>query len=343
MVISYLEKAIKKGIKIQLITKKLKENEREEFLHIVASPFVTHGTHEKPGVMLYTSNLATAVCFPNQEGRFTFTGFTSKSTWAINWSKELFERSWQDSMQSINLPFSDEAEQHIIVYGQDNPNYDHRAVQDAVNNFREVTLSGVFNFGSKWVTISKSCNLRGEGVEKGIPLTKIYKSGWQIPFTSEDRLILVKGKGIEVSIENIHFTDFNGVCVEANEGASFTFKRNRITLETGFSRGRRHPYGDMVIGLLVGNWDGPTPGRSTFQKGVEIAENYLDFALSHLRGGYLSHQNKWDDPAYYPDLSEEYYIGAGCARASSMLNFLGTVELHSSIFSLVKSSGTIMN
>lgn len=310
-IISSIDNAIKRGVTIKIISKELESTEREKLAHIFASPKVSLRTIDTPGVMLIVSNLKTAISFPNMQNRFTYHGFISKNVWALNWSKELFQKLWQQAAQKSHLMNKLDEEKKIQVIGHNDPNYDLRAVQDAVDNFYEVSLFGVFNFGNKGVKITKDCIVKGIGNENGVPSTKIYKTGWQIPFTSEERLILIKGKDISVSIENIHFSDFNGICVEANEGHFFSFKRNRITLETGFSRGRRHPYGDIVVGVFIGNWAGPVSGQKTFPGGVEIKENYLDFATSYRRGGYISPLDKWEDPNYHPDLHEEYYIGSG--------------------------------
>lgn len=310
-IISSIENAIQRGVNIKIISKEIESSEKEKLANIFALSRVSHRVLEKPGIMLIASNLKTTVSFPDIQERFTYSGFTSKNVWALNWSKELFQKLWQQAEHKVHLTDEPLGEKNVQIIGRNDPNYDLRAVQDAVDIFDEVSLFGVFNFGSQGVTITKDCNIKGIGNDNGIPSTKIYKIGWQIPFTSEERLFLIKGKDINVTIENIHFTDFNGICVEANEGNYFSFKNNRITLETGFSRGRRHPYGDMVIGVFVGNWAEAIPGQKVFPGGVELKKNYLDFAISYRRGGYISPSNKWEDPSYHPDLREEYYIGAG--------------------------------
>ena len=301
--------AISRGVEIRLITKEI-EAPNPETGKIFYSSLTQHSVTQTPDILLVFSDQMAAVAFPNLKGEIDYSGFASKDKWTLNWARALFDVKWGEAISTPNEKQAhDEAQ--IVIIGRDNPIMDLPAVQDAVDHYEEVVLKGVFDFGSSRVTVSKSCKISGSGRENDIPQTKVHKSGWQIPFTSDEHLFLIKGKDIEVSIENIHFTDFNGICVAAYEGGVFRFEDNRMTLETGFARGRRHPYCDMIVGLMVGDWSGPEEGVRTFPRGVEIIGNYLDFALSHLRGGYISPGNKWDRPDYHPDLHEEYYGGIG--------------------------------
>ncbi len=286
------------------------------------SPSLEKKTLASIDFFLYMSEKMVAVAFPTGDGKFDYLGFTAADRRSILWCRDLFLHYWEQAKPKTVAPtlkfkkpttkiISEPSLGRIIIEGANNPAVDHRDVQDAVDNYDEVILRGIFNFGSSGITISRSLVLKGEGRENGIPSTKIYKTKWQVPFTTDEWLIRTKGKGIDVTIENIHFTDFNGTCIEAYGGNSVTIKNNRITLETGYSRGRRHPYGDMIVGILVGNWGGPEPGVDYYPGGVSVTGNHLDFALSYLRGGYLSPSNHWEDPGYYPNLLEEYYIGIG--------------------------------
>ena len=301
--------AISRGVEIRLITKEIR-TPNPEMGKIFFSSLTQHAITQNPDILLVFSDQMAAVAFPNLKGEVDYSGFASKDKWTLNWARALFDVKWGES---ISTPKEKHAydEELIVIIGRDNPVMDLPAVQDAVDHYKEVILKGVFNFGSSRVMISKSCKVSGTGRENDIPQTKVYKSGWQIPFTSTEHLFLIKGTDIEVSIENIHFTDFNGICVAAHEGGSFRFVDNRISLETGFARGRRHPYGDMTVGLMIGDWSGSEEGVRTFPRGVEIIGNYLDFALSHLRGGYISPGNIWDELEYHPNLHEEYYAGIG--------------------------------
>jgi hypothetical protein len=276
---------------------------------------------DEVNVYLYISDGACVTAFPTLRGENEYKGFTSSDEASHRWCRELFLHHWDRAERrtpspSIEVKRSKPVKDTVsmsrtVVVGRERPELDAQAIQDAVDNYDEVVLRGRFNIGTSTVNINRSVVIHGEGREKDVPLTKLRRRGWQIPFTSNESLFLIEGEGIDVTIENIHFTDFNGICVSANEGGSLKLTDNRITLETGFARGRRHPYGDMVIGMVVGSWGGSEEGRKTFPRGVEISGNYLDFALSHLRGGYVSPNNEWDAPEYRPNLHDEYYIGVG--------------------------------
>jgi len=309
MLLPSLEKAIKRGTSIRLITLKL-EAENTEIDTVIYSALTKHSVLEKVDLFLVSSKQMAALTLPNMEGNIDYRGFSSKDIWTLNWVKSLFDYKWDVATTSIKQE-SKERENQIVIVGKNNPKMDVQAIQDAVDHFDEVVLDGVFDLGDSRININKSCKIVGLGRENDIPETKVSKSGWQIPFTSRDYLFLIRGEGINVEIENIHFTDFNGICVAAYEGGLFRFVHNRITLQTGFARGRRHPYSDLVIGLMIGSFNGPEEGWRTFPKGIIITGNYLDFALSHLRGGYISPNNLWDDPDYRPNLHEEYYAGIG--------------------------------
>ena len=272
-------------------------------------------------VFLYVSEKMAAIAFPLEDTRFDYLGFTATDKSSIQWCKDLFLFYWgqakprsivsatdrRRSRQKIEEP----SRGKIIIEGANDPTSDFKIVQDAVDHYDEVILKGVFNFGSQGIVVSRSCNIRGEGRDEDIPLTKIYKSKWQIPFTTDEWLIRSKGVDIDVTIENIHFTDFNGTCIEAYGGNNITLRNNRITLETGYARGRRHHYGDMVVGIHVGKFGEPEPNVKYYPGKVVIEGNYIDFALSYIRGGYIPRSVQWDDLAYHPNLVEEYYPGAG--------------------------------
>jgi hypothetical protein len=263
-----------------------------------------------------------AIAFPTGDGRFDYLGFTAAKRRSILWCRDLFLYYWEQAKPKTVVPtltfkqpetriISEPSLGRIIIVGANDPAADHRTVQDAVDNYDEVILRGAFNFGSSGITISRSCVLKGEGRENEIPQTKIFKTKWQVPFTTDEWLIRAKGNDIDVTIENIHFTDFNGNCIEANGGNNLTIKDNRITIETGYARGRRHPYGDMVVGILVGRFGEPEPAVKFYPGRVIIEQNYLDFAISYLRGGHLPRRVEWESPGHHPNLHEEYYIGAG--------------------------------
>jgi len=187
-------------------------------------------------------------------------------------------------------------------------------------------MRGTFNFGTSTVVISRSAVIRGEGRENDIPLTKVYKKGWAFPFwrlpdgiENRDHVFVVDGENIDVTIENIHFMDFNYTCLDGHRGNSMTIKNNRITLETGLGRGRSMPpWGDFIIGISQ---------YSDFPSGVLIEGNYLDFALLRRREGIV-YPERARDPEWRPDLvNHEYYVGLGIyiTHASGKVNIVNNV------------------
>jgi predicted transcriptional regulator len=287
-----------------------------------SSPSLEKKTLESIDVFLYMSEKMVAVAFPTGDGRFDYLGFTAVDRRSILWGRDLFLYYWEQAKPHTAVPtlkfkhpttriISEPSLGRIIIIGANDPAADHKTVQDAVDSYDEVILRGAFNFGSSGITISRSCVLKGEGRENGIPQTKIFKTKWQVPFTTDEWLIRTKGKGIDVTIENIHFTDFNDTCIEACGGNNLSIKDNRITIETGYARGRRHPYGDMVVGVLVGRFGEPEPDVEFYPGRVIIDRNYFDFAVSYIRGGHLPRSVEWEDPGHHPNLLEEYYCGAG--------------------------------
>jgi hypothetical protein len=167
-------------------------------------------------------------------------------------------------------------------------------------------MRGVFNFGPSSVQISRSVVIRGEGRENDIPTTTIYKRGWSFPFREFlDSVFNVEGEGADVTIDNLHFTDFNGACIFGTRGNNLYIKNNRITIPTGYGRGMTFgAFGDMVFGISVA---GPVTGK------VTIEGNYIDFASDDSAwGGHLSRGGLEEDPEYRPDLfNHEYYFGIG--------------------------------
>ena len=73
----------------------------------------------------------------------------------------------------------------VVIVGQERPEIDYKAIQDAVDRYDEVILKGRFNIGTSTIIIKRSIKLRGEGRTNNIPDTKIYKKGWNFPFISQ--------------------------------------------------------------------------------------------------------------------------------------------------------------
>ena len=298
----------------------LKPEEIQGLRRARTTPLVEQKTMKSVDVFLFLSEKMCALAFPNSKGEFDYRGFIAKDERSLKWCGDLFRHYWETAEPRVYISPTEyvqprriiiqkaERPSRIIVEGRDNSSIDYQAVQDAVHNYDEVILRGTFNIGTSTVVISRSVVIRGEGREDDVPLTKVYKSGWTFTlrtemFVQSDHVFLVDGEGADVTIENIHFTDYNYECLDGHQGNSMKIRNNRITLETGLGRGASIlPYGDFVHGIAQ---HGGFPG------GVVIEGNYLDFALSPIYAKLVP-SGPTEDPKYRPDLlNHEYYNGVG--------------------------------
>lgn len=277
-------------------------------------PNVEIRTHKNNDVYLFISDVGSAIAFPSED-IYDYTGFINENTENETWSKDIFNHYWSQAKVKTALKSSKYEKiplkkgKSIIVTSHEDPSLNVRALQNAVDNYEEVTIRGVFNLGASSVIIKKSVVIRGDGREKDIPLTKVFQTGWKFP-TRENRFLFAIGSnGIDVTIENIHFQDFNGYCIVNGEGNSTIIRNNRFTLDTGLGRGYTYGQeGDRVTAIMAG---GTYRDRCGFPGGVLIEGNYVDFAISYVRGGQVS-RKQYDDPMYRPDLrNHESYIGYG--------------------------------
>jgi len=329
----FINEALDRGVEFKCIepvegvtgpNPSLHEPEEMEGLRRVRStPLVEQRTLESVDTFLFLSENKCVLAFPTSDDEFDYRGFAAEDERSLKWCMDLFQQYWETAEprvyispteyvqpRRISVPEA-ETRGRIIVEGRDDSSIDYQAVQDAVDNYDEVILRGTFNFSTSTVVISRSVVIRGEGREDDVPLTKVYKSGWAFPFwrpperiETRDHVFVVDGESIDVTIENIHFTDFNYTCIDGHRGNSMTIKNNRITLETGLGRGRSMPSqgADFVIG--IGQY-------SDFPGGYLIEGNYLDFALSRRRE-VIVHPGRARDPDWRPDLvNHEYYAGLG--------------------------------
>lgn len=298
------------------------------------TPLVEQRMLDEVGVLLFLSEACFVLAFPTVDGQHDFKGFTSTHDSALNWCRGLFQFYWGEAEQRTSAvdarveheraARSLEPSERIVVVGQERPEVDAQAVQDAVDNYDKVILKGTFNFGSSNVRISRGVDVRGDGRVDDIPSTTIYKKGWRFPFTEFDSVFNVDAKGAEVTIENIHFTDFNHVCIRGVQSGGLNVKNNRITLMTGYGRGMTYgAFGEVVIGVWV---QGSEP--SVFEGRVNVEGNHIDFARGGAFGGFLSRDGIEEDPEHRPDLfNHEYYMGFGVAvhQASGSVDIVNNV------------------
>lgn len=324
--LSSIVEAIEHGVKFRIIEPRerildpdiesMTSEETQALSRTRQTPLVEQRMVDEVNVHLFLSENQCVVAFPTSNGQYDYRGFTATDDSSLKWCRELFQNYWDEGKQrppaAPAVPVKRgrvserEAHDQIVVIGRENPDIDTQAVQDAVDNYDEVILKGTFNFGVSMVLISQSVVVRGEGRENDIPSTTIYKKGWSFPFTEFDNVFKVDGEDSNVTIENIHFTDFNNSCLWGSRGNSLTIKNNRITLRSGYGRGQTYgAYGDIVMGICV-------EGRGSFGGKVTIEGNYIDFARGGAYGGFHSRGGLEEDPEYRPDLfNHEYYIGVG--------------------------------
>lgn len=297
------------------------------------TPLVEQRIVDEVNVHLFLSENQCVVAFPTSNGQYDYKGFTATDDASLKWCRELFQNYWNEGIQRLpaapvvqvkhrRVSKRVEAHDQIVVIGRENPDIDAQAVQDAVDNYDEVILKGKFNFGVSLVLISKSVVIRGEGRENDIPKTTVFKKGWSFPFREFDSIFKVDGEGSNVTIKNIHFTDFNNSCLWGSRGNSLTIKNNRITLRSGYGRGMSYgAFGDIVMGIWV-------EGRGSFGGKVTMEGNYIDFASAGAWGGFHSRGGLEEDPEYRPDLfNHEYYIGVGI----TVNNVAGNVSVKNNI------------
>jgi len=93
-----------------------------------------------------------------------------------------------------------------VVTGNDNPELDVKAVQEAVDKGGSVLLKGTFNFGQKGqVNIKNDIEISGESADKGSPMTKIMGGFWPFHSPLPSTELPLPGPGPKVKIKNIHF------------------------------------------------------------------------------------------------------------------------------------------
>jgi len=327
--LSTIVEAIDRGVKIRIIEPvertlnpdldAMTSEETQAFNRTRHTPMTEQRMVEWVNAYLIVSDTRCILALPTADGQYDFKGFAATDEPSLNWCRRLFLHYWGKAEQRTTAPETKvtrgrvsrglEPSEHIVVVGQERPEIDAQAVQDAVDNYDEVILRGAFNFGSSSVLISKNVFVRGEGRENGIPKATLFKKGWKFPFTEWDCVFKVDGEGADVTIENMNFTDFNHTCIWGVRCNSLNIKDNRITLTTGYGRGMSFgAFGDAVVGINV--W--PEPG--IFRGRVSIEGNYIDFARRGAFGGFLTRGGLEEAPEYRPDLfNHEYYMGFGVA------------------------------
>jgi len=349
--LSTIVEAIDRGVKLRIIEPierilnpdldAMTTEETQALSRTRHTPLLEQKMVDEVNAYLFVSDTRCMLALPTPDGQFDFKGFTTTDESSLKWCRELFLHYWDEAEQRTTASVTRvirgrftrrfEPSESVVVVGRERPDIDAQAVQDAVDNYNEVILRGKFNFGSSFVQISKSVVLRGEGRQNDIPSTTIYKKGWKFPFTEWDCVFKVDCEEADVTVENIHFTDFNHTCIWGVQCGNLNVRNNRITLMTGYGRGMTYgAFGDVVIGIAVR----PDPG--IFQGKISIEGNYLDFARRGAFGGFLTRGGLEEDPEYRPDLfNHEYYMGFGIA----VLQACSNVNIENNIIRNVNARG----
>lgn len=319
--LSLIVEAVERGVRFRILEPRnrvlspdleaMASDESDAITRSKLTPLVEQRMLDEVNVFMYLSEKSSVSSFPTLRGENEYRGFTSTDETSLKWCRDLFQHHWDEAVQRTPAPAVQvkrgqiskivESSGSIVVVGRERPEFDAQAIQDAVDSYDEVILKGRFNIGTSTINVNRSVTIRGEGRTGDIPDTKICKKGWKFPFLSQEFMFLVRGEDIDVTIENLHVEDFNGTCIGTRQGNSVTIRRNRITLSSGLGRGLSFgPWGDHVVGITAGgeNLRGGFPG------GIVIEENYLDFALSYARGGFITNKGLEGEPDYRPDLQD---------------------------------------
>ena len=301
---------------------------------------------DKVNVFMLISDARCIITFPTIEQKFDYIGFTATNDSALKLCTELFQDFWENAKTRTptqvtevkRTPITEgEHRGKIIVSGTFRPEIDAQAIQDAVDHYEEIVLKGRFNIGNSTLIINRSIVLRGEGRENDIPSTSIGKSGWQYPGHSQEFLLIVDGDNIDVTIENIRFSDYNSTCLWNCQGNSVRILNNRFALSHGFARGTNiGNWGDFVNAITSG---GPPRAHGGFPEGVLIEGNYIDFAAVQPFGGFWERTGDEKKPEYRPNLPEhESYICVGILLNRN----LGKVVVRNNIIRNANSKGILI-
>jgi cysteine-rich repeat protein len=189
--------------------------------------------------------------------------------------------------------------------------FDPRNVYWAVHNsFVDGTVllkEGIFNFGTSSVFITNSVTIAGEGVDK----TKIIKTGYGGPdYVWNHGVFAVNSETVDVTIRDIHFTDYYGAAINAYNFNSLNILNNKLTLDTAKGRGWFSGGDRRVMTIFI--------RRSPEGSSLTIKGNYID---TEEDSGSMAHTGYWhdangnpldpDDPATRPDIINDYYATLG--------------------------------
>jgi hypothetical protein len=144
-----------------------------------------------------------------------------------------------------------------VITGKSNPEYDVKAVQDAVDKGGTVLLKGTFNFGKKGrVNIKNDIEIMGERDSNGRPLTKIMGGFWTFHSPLPSTELPLPGPGPKMKVKHIHFDGAIWTPMHFAYTSGAEISGNKITNVQPFAVPVKWPGGDKLLvnaGVLLGS------------------------------------------------------------------------------------------
>ncbi|MGD9197679.1 MAG: hypothetical protein PVH97_05295, partial [Desulfobacterales bacterium] len=135
-----------------------------------------------------------------------------------------------------------------VITGQNNPELDVKAVQEAVDKGGSVLLKGAFNFGQKGrVNIKNDVEVIGESGGEGRLLTKITGGFWTFHSPLPSTELPLPGPGPKMKIKNIHFDGATWTPMHFPYTSGAEISGNKITNVQPFQVPVKWPGGDKLL------------------------------------------------------------------------------------------------
>jgi hypothetical protein len=145
----------------------------------------------------------------------------------------------------------------LTVEGQNNPEQDIKAIQEAVDKGGAILLKGEFDFGEKGqVKIKNDIEINGELDDKGSHKTKVKGGFWSFHSPLPSTELPLPGPGPKVTIKNIHFDGavWSPIYFAYTSGAEIS--GNKITNVKPSAVSYKWHGGDTLLlsaGVILGN------------------------------------------------------------------------------------------
>jgi hypothetical protein len=143
-----------------------------------------------------------------------------------------------------------------VVTGNNNPELDVKAVQEAVDKGGSVLLKGTFNFGQKGrVNIKNDVEVIGESNGEGNPVTKIMGGFWTFHSPLPSTELPLPGPGPKMKIKNIHFNGATWAPMHLPYTSGAEISGNKITNVHPFAVPLKWSGGEKLLiqdGIILG-------------------------------------------------------------------------------------------